>query len=77
MAGSWKDAKECATREGVSQVFHDFDAGTYGACKPGERQGRFTQGAFIEHRCICMAAHLTEEELLAKEKKFLQENPDW
>jgi hypothetical protein len=77
MAESWKEAKECAAREGLPQVFHDFDASTYGACRDGERQGYFKQGVFVDHRCICMPGHMTEEELQTKEKKFLQENPDW
>ncbi len=34
-------------------------------------QGSFREGVFIEHRCICMPAHLIPEELEAKEKKFL------
>ncbi len=77
MAGSWKEARECAVREGLPQVYHDCDAMTYGACRQGEVQGVFRNGVFMEHRCICMPAHLTPEELEAKEKKFLRENPDW
>ena len=44
---------------------------------PEERQGSFKEGTFIEHRCICMPAHLMPEELEAKENKFLRDNPDW
>jgi hypothetical protein len=43
----------------------------------GELQGIFKGGIFIEHRVICMPAHLSAEELAAKEKKFLEENPYW
>jgi hypothetical protein len=77
MAVSWKEAKECAEREGLPQVFHDCDDKLYGACRQGEQQGSFNRGVFIEHRCICMPAHLSEEELTEKEKKFLSENPGW
>jgi hypothetical protein len=77
MAGSWKEAKECAERDRLPQVFHDCDNETYGACRQGEQQGCFKGGIFIEHRCICMPANLSEEELTEKEKKFLSENPDW
>ena len=77
MAGSWKEAKECAVREGLPQVYHDCDDKVYGACKQGELQGTFKSGVFFEHRCICMLAHLSAEELEAKEKKFLEENPGW
>jgi hypothetical protein len=49
----------------------------YGACRDGERQGSFKEGIFPGHQCICMPAHLSPEELKAKEKKFLQDNPDW
>ena len=77
MAGSWKEAQECAVREGFPQVYHDFDDRVYGACMLGELQGIFKGGVFIEHRCICMPARLSIEELEAKEKKFLEENPGW
>jgi len=77
MAKSWKEAKECAAREGLPQVFHDCDEEVYGACKPGEIQGSFRNGRFFEHRCICMPANLSHEELESKERKFHQDNPDW
>ncbi len=77
MAKSWKEAQECAAREGLPQVFHDCDAEVYGACRPGEKQGSFSKGTFIEHRCICMPANLSPEELEAKERKFHMDNPDW
>ena len=77
MAESWKEAKECAEREGLTIVYHDCDAKRYGACSPGARQGSFKGGVFIEHRCICMPAQLSDEELSQKEKKFLSENPEW
>jgi hypothetical protein len=77
MAESWREAKECALREGLPQVYHDCDGGVYGACRQGESQGSFKGGVFIEHRCICMPAHWSAEELEAKEKKFREENPDW
>jgi hypothetical protein len=77
MAISWKEAKECALREGLPHVYHDCDARIFGACREGEKQGSFKDGVFLEHRCICMPAHLSHEELEAKEKKFLSENPDW
>jgi len=77
MAKSWKEAQECAAREGLPQVFHDCDAEVYGACRPGEKQGSFSKGTFIEHRCICMPANLSPEELEAKERKFHLDNPDW
>jgi hypothetical protein len=32
---------------------------------------------YFEHRCICMPALMSVEELEAKEKKFLRENPEW
>jgi len=77
MAGSWKEAKERADHEKLPQVFHDCDEDLYGACGPGERQGCFKGGVFIEHRSICMPAFLSVDELEEKEKKFLRENPDW
>jgi len=77
MAGSWKEARECALREGFPQVYHDHDTKAYGACRQGEQQGDFKQGVFIGHRCICMPAHLSCDELEAKETAFLSENPDW
>jgi hypothetical protein len=77
MAESWEDAKECARKEALPQVYHDCDANTYGACNQGERQGSFKGGVFTEHRCLCMPAHLTAEEIKEKERKFLAENPDW
>jgi len=77
MAGSWKEATESAKKEGLPHVYHDCDTDTFGACRAGETQGTFKGGMFIEHRCICMPAHLSPEELAAKEKKFLSENPDW
>jgi hypothetical protein len=46
-------------------------------CRTGEPQGSFVAGVFTEHRCICMPAHLSGEELAAKERKFREENPDW
>jgi hypothetical protein len=48
----------------------------FGACRPGETQGSFREGVFIELRRICMPVHLKPEELEAKEKKFFQDNPD-
>jgi len=77
MAVSWKEAKECAFREGLSHVYHDCDDNVYGTCREGESQGSFMKGVFIEHRCICMPAHLSADELEEKEKKFRSENPDW
>jgi hypothetical protein len=77
MAKSWKEAKERAAREGLPQVFHDCDAEVYGACRPGENQGSFIKGVFVEHRCICMPANLSPEELETKERKFHLDNPDW
>jgi hypothetical protein len=77
MATSWKEAKECAKRERLPLVFHDCDAGTYGACHIGEQQGTFKGGVFNGHRCICMSSDLTAEDLAEKERKFLEENPDW
>jgi hypothetical protein len=77
MARSWREAKECAAREGLPQVYHDCDTDVYGACRPGESAGLFRAGIFIEHRCICMPAVIPVEELEAKEKTFLQDNPDW
>jgi hypothetical protein len=77
MTGSWKEAKERAARDGLSHVYHDCDDDIFGAGREGERQGSFKGGIFIEHRCLCMPAHLNCEELEEKERKFLQENPDW
>jgi hypothetical protein len=77
MAGSWKEAKEWADRDRLPQVFHDCDDNKYGACLLGEQQGSFRGGVFIAHRCICMQAHLSADELEEKEKKFLRENPYW
>jgi hypothetical protein len=77
MAGSWKEARECALKEGHPLVYHDCDDEVYGACREGESQGVFRNGVFIEHRCICMPAALSADELEAKEKKFHEENPDW
>ncbi|MCK9580630.1 MAG: hypothetical protein M0Q92_09300 [Methanoregula sp.] len=77
MAASWNEAKECAVRDRLPHVYHDCDDGVYGACREGEQQGSFKGGVFCEHRCVCMPASLSAEELEAKEKKFLNENPDW
>ena len=77
MAGSWKEAQECARKEGKEQVYHDFDTDTYGVCSRSERQGHFDCGQFVEHRCICMPASLSAEELAQKENAFLDKNPDW
>jgi len=77
MAKSWKEAKECAASEGHPFVYHDCDAETYGSCVQDEQQGSFRGGVFVEHRCICMPAILSEEELCQKEKAFREENPDW
>ncbi|MDD1695590.1 MAG: hypothetical protein LUQ54_01700 [Methanoregula sp.] len=77
MALSWKEAKDCALREGLTHVYHDYDDDVYGACRAGEEQGSFKNGVFFEHRCICMPSDLMPEELESKEKKFLLDNPDW
>jgi hypothetical protein len=77
MSGSWKKAKELANHQKLPQVFHDCDEDSYGACGSGERQGCFKGGVFIEHRSICMPSDLSVDELEEKEKKFLEENPDW
>jgi hypothetical protein len=77
MAGSWDEAVEHAKKEGKEQVYHDFDTNTYGTCVRAERQGHFTCGTFVEHRCICMPSGLSPEELARKEKAFLDENPEW
>jgi hypothetical protein len=77
MAGSWKEAQEIARKERKEQVFHDFDTGVYGSCMRTDRPGHFSCGRHIEHRCICMPADLSIDELERKERKFLEENPDW
>ena len=77
MVASWHEALALAKEKNLPKVYHDCGTDTYGACRTGEPQGCFKNGAFIEHRCICMPAHLTNEELAAKEKKFRVENPDW
>ena len=77
MAGSWQEAVEIAKKEGKEQVYHDFDRNTYGVCTKGEHPGHFSCGVHIEHRCICMPAILSPEELARKEKAFLEENPGW
>ena len=77
MASSWTEAKEWAVREKLPHVYHDHDTKSYGACRQGEEQGDFKQGVFIGHRCICMPANLSSDELETKEKKFLAENPEW
>jgi len=77
MASSWHEALTSAREKNLPQVFHDCDTDTYGACRNGEPQGTFCAGVFTEHRCICMPAHLSAEDLAAKEKKFREENPDW
>lgn len=77
MAASWHEALAYAKEKNLPQVYHDCDADTYGACRTGEPQGSFVAGVFIEHRCICMPARLSPEELAEKEKKFRAENPDW
>ena len=76
MTSSWHEACAAARKAGLPQVYHDCDADTYGACREGEPQGSFKNGVFIEHRCICMPAHLSPEDLAEKEKKFRAENPD-
>lgn len=77
MAGSWREAVDIAKKEGKEQVFHDFDKGIYGTCRRSEHPGHFSIGRYIDHRCICMSATLTPEELEQKEKTFLEENPGW
>jgi hypothetical protein len=77
MAASWYEALALAKEKNLPQVYHDWDADTYGACRTGEPQGNFKAGVFIEHRCICMPAHISPEELAEKERKFRAENPDW
>lgn len=77
MAASWREAKECAIREGLPRVYHDCDSNVYGACGTGEPQGSFKGEVFIEHRCICMPSHLSTDELEEKEKRFRSEHPDW
>jgi hypothetical protein len=73
MAISWREAKECAAREGLPQVYHDCDTGVYGACRPGETQGSFNEGIFLEHHGICMPAYLSPEELERKRKEMSRE----
>ena len=77
MAGSWSEALASAREKNLPQVYHDCDTDVYGACHPGEPQGSFRNGIFSEHRCICMSATLSAEELSEKEKKFRMENPEW
>jgi hypothetical protein len=77
MGATWREAKECALREGLNRVYHDCDDNVFGACREGEQQGSFKNGVFIEHRCICMPAHLSAEELEEKEREFRSGNPDW
>jgi len=77
MASSWREALDAARTGGLPRVYHDCDTGTYGACRDGEPQGIFKNGVFFEHRCICMPAQLSAEELEEKERKFRKENPDW
>jgi len=77
MAASWQEAREAAQKRNLPHVYHDCDTDTYGACRTGEQQGTFKNGIFIEHRCICMPAHLPVEDLIEKEQKFRAENPDW
>lgn len=77
MAGSWQEARKIAQKEGKEMVFHDYDAGSYGVCVKSDRPGHFSCGRYVEHRCICMPAELNPEELEQKEKKFLEENPEW
>jgi hypothetical protein len=77
LAQSWKEAKIEAENARCTQVYHDFDRGCYGACRPEQRQGHFSRGRFVEHHCICMPARFSEEELEEKERKFLEENPGW
>jgi len=77
MAASWHEARALAQKQNLPQVYHDCDTGSYGACRTGEQQGSFKNGVFIEHRCICMPAHFSAEELAEKERKFRAENPDW
>ncbi|MDK2975356.1 MAG: hypothetical protein PWP08_1727 [Methanofollis sp.] len=77
MARSWKEAKEIAGHEGLEHVYHDYDNDTYGACRAADRQGAFSCGIFSEHRCIHLPASLSPEEIEKKEKKFLEDNPEW
>jgi hypothetical protein len=76
-AKSWKEAKTVAEQEGEELVFHNFDTGEYGACSRSKAFGCFEKGKFVEHRCICIPAKFSAEELEEKEKKFLEENPGW
>ncbi|MCC7565697.1 MAG: antibiotic biosynthesis monooxygenase [Methanomicrobiaceae archaeon] len=71
MAGSWSEAKEIARRTGMATVYHDLDADEYGACAPGQKQGHFAVGKFVEHRSVCLPADLSEAELIAKEREAL------
>jgi hypothetical protein len=76
-AKSWKEAKEIAEREGKELVYHNYDAGEYGACPRDTSFGCFVKGEFVEQRCICMPAKFSPEELEKKERDFLAENPGW
>ncbi|OPX61728.1 MULTISPECIES: hypothetical protein [unclassified Methanoregula] len=62
MAGSWKEARELAVKDGLPMMYHDFDDGVFGASRQGESQGVFKNEVFTEHRCICMPSHLTAED---------------
>ena len=42
-----------------------------------ERYWDYFERDYIEHQCICMPSHISPDDLKAKEKKFLQNNPDW
>ncbi|MDD3112168.1 MAG: hypothetical protein PHU26_07745 [Methanofollis liminatans] len=77
MAQSWKEAKEIAEARGFEHVYHDYDDGTYGACRATDRQGTFSRGVFSEHRCIHMLSSLSAEEMEEKERTFLEEHPEW
>lgn len=77
MARSWQEAKEIAEREGMELVFHDLDTDSYGACRRGERQGAFSCGKFVEHRTIALVADQTVNEIVEKERRFMEENPDF
>ena len=77
MAGSWFEALALAREKNLPQVYHDCDTDIFGACHKDEPQGSFRNGIFSEHRCICMPATHSPEELAEKERKFRIENPDW
>ena len=70
MALSWREARECALREGLPQVYHDCDARMYGACREGEKQGSFKEGILFRAPLYLYACTFESRRTRSKRKEI-------